>query len=97
MNDFLETKNAYPNVTFRYYVQPTEKLAGTGLKMIQLDNKTITWPMQLQGRKDGAAAVKAGEGFFFKHMDLWQKSPELKAEFPRVSQYIKHVQTELAS
>ena len=45
MNDFLETKNAFPNVTFRYYIQPTAKLAGSGLDTIKLDNKTITWPM----------------------------------------------------
>jgi len=36
--------------------------------MIDTNNAT-TYPMQLQGRQDGAAVREAGEGFFFQKMD----------------------------
>jgi len=52
--------------------------------------------MQLQGREDGANAVKAGEGFLFGHMDKWNKEKEIRAEYPRLSQYIQKVKEDQA-
>ena len=53
---------AFPEVNFRYYVSPSGKTPG-GLNMLNADNKTITWPLQEMGRKDGANAVALGEGY----------------------------------
>lgn len=56
VGDIVEFMEAHKNVNYRYYVEPTAKIPG-GLKLIDATNKTVTWPMQLQGRKDGAASV----------------------------------------
>lgn len=82
--DIHAFKQAFPDVKFRYYVEPTGPLC-KALEMIDVTNKTVTWPMQLQGRKDGNAVVQLGEGAMFKKMDEWNESPELKAQFPRLT------------
>lgn len=86
MADILEFKEAFPNVQYRYFVEPSKPLVGA-LKMIDASNST-TYPMQMQGREDGAAVRKAGEGFFFNKMDEWKLSTELKQAFPTVGSYI---------
>lgn len=43
----------------------------------------------MQGRKDGADAVLAGEGASFKPFDDWDASPELRKQYPRLPEYIK--------
>ena len=58
---------AFPEVNFRYYVSPSGKTPG-GLNMLNADNKTITWPLQEMCRKDGANAVKLGEGYSFNQL-----------------------------
>lgn len=55
--------------------------------MIDASNST-TYPMQIQGREDGAAVRRAGEGYFFEKMDEWKLSTELKQLFPTVGSYI---------
>ena len=40
----------------------------SGAKMLYANNATITWPMQVLGRKDGADMIKKGEGFVFNKM-----------------------------
>ena len=65
--DILRFQEAFPNVNFRYYVEPTEDIPG-GLDIINVDNSTITWPLQEMGRRDGDAAVKKGEGKSFEEM-----------------------------
>ena len=54
---------------------------------MQFTNAT-TWPMQILGRKDGANAVKKGDGFYFDMMREWNKSDELKNEYPRLEDYL---------
>jgi hypothetical protein len=39
--------------------------------MLNFDNKTSTFPMQMLGRKDGANALKSGEGFYFGKLKEW--------------------------
>ena len=39
-------KQAFPKVNFRYYVEPTGPLC-KALEMIDVTNKTVTWPMQM--------------------------------------------------
>jgi hypothetical protein len=63
--DVLEFKQAFPKVNYRYYAAPSEALP-SGAGMLDADNATSTFPMQLVGRKDGANAVKSGEGFMFQ-------------------------------
>mmetsp|Transcript_26513 Transcript_26513/g.40485 ORF Transcript_26513/g.40485 Transcript_26513/m.40485 type:complete len:288 (-) Transcript_26513:187-1050(-) len=54
VNEFIQ---AYPEVNFRHYVTPSESL-GSGLAILNFDNATSTYPMQMVGRKDGENAVK---------------------------------------
>ena len=68
--------HAFPNVNYRYYVEPSEKLADG-------------WPMQLGGRKDGANSINLGPGVSFRQkikdrkekMDATMSSPEAPAQF----------------
>ena len=92
--DIFLFKQAFPKVNFRYYVQPTGPLA-TGLKMIDVTNSTNTWPMQMQGRKDGGAVVKLGEGTMFEKMEEWNNSPELQKQHPFLGTYMSKVFKEL--
>ena len=48
----------------------------SGAKMLYANNATITWPMQVLGRKDGADMIKKGEGFVFNKI-----SENLKVSF----------------
>lgn len=61
-NDLYEFLEAFPNITLRYYVTPSEDLGHSGLAMLSFDNETTTWPMQMQGRLDGENAILDGEG-----------------------------------
>jgi hypothetical protein len=70
IDDIYYFKQAFPSVNFRYYVEPTKPIAH-GLGILDFKNETSTWPMQMQGREDGANAVSKGEGFFFDKMDEW--------------------------
>lgn len=67
--------NAYPDVNWRYYVQPSGPLPGNALNA---DNTTVTWPTQMMGRLDGENAIKAGEGYYFHAYRTYFNSPELK-------------------
>lgn len=44
VRDIYDITEAYPNVNWRHYIQPSKKLAG-GLKMLDFNNATNTWPM----------------------------------------------------
>ena len=90
MGDISTFQEAYPNITFRHYIQPSIPLA-SGLQMLDFTNNTNTWPMQAIGRDDGANAVAQGEGFMFAKMKEWNHSDELQAEFKTVGHYIGHI------
>ena len=61
-------------MTFRYYLEPSDSLGGP-LSLLNFDNATSTWPMQMVGRLDGENAIKTGETFYFDKMDEWRDSP----------------------
>lgn len=84
--DVVEFREAFPKVNYRYYIEPTGPVAG-GLDILKVDNSTVTWPMQMLGRKDGKAIVDLGEGFMFEKMEEWSKNKEIKKEYPTVGQY----------
>jgi hypothetical protein len=90
MSDVLEFKMAFPNVNFRHLVFPHEKLPG-GLNLLNFDNKTNTWPMQMKGREAGKNAQISGEGFYFAKMDEWVNNETLREQYPRVGDYIGDV------
>jgi hypothetical protein len=69
MEDVLGFMRAFPDVNFRYYVQPSQPLPT--LKMLDANNQTSTFPMQIQGRLDGENAIKSGEGFMFNKFLEW--------------------------
>lgn len=69
IRDVQEFKQAFPLVNFRYYVAPTQDIPG-GIDIINVNNATITWPLQVLGRSDGANAVKGTKpGESFKQLD----------------------------
>jgi len=68
-------QQAYPDVNFRYYVEPSGPLPG-GLSIIKVDNATVTWPAQMMGRKDGANVVDQGEGKGFEKLNAWMAEHE---------------------
>tara|TARA_B110000285_G_C15046879_1_gene574790 strand:+ start:991 stop:1311 length:321 start_codon:yes stop_codon:yes gene_type:complete len=74
-------------VNFRYFIQSSQALAG-GLGMLNFNNATSTYPMQMLGRLDGENAVKSGEGFYFEAMDKWTDNEKLHDEFGHISHYI---------
>jgi predicted acylesterase/phospholipase RssA len=55
--DIVEFMRAYPKVNFRHYLQPSQPLA-SGLGILNFNNVTSTFPMQMIGRIDGENAVK---------------------------------------
>ena len=89
VSDVAHFKMAFPDVNFRYFLAPTQALAG-GLGILDFSNTTSTWPMQMIGRNDGENAVKAGEGFLFSKIDEWMNSEDLQTEFSKVGKYIHH-------
>ena len=56
---------AYPKINFRHYITSSEPLAGAR-GILDFNNATMSWPMQMIGRLDGENAVKDGDGFMFK-------------------------------
>ena len=86
MDDILGFIQAFPDINFRYYVQPSSPLP---LKdILNAGNATSTYPMQMQGRLDGENAVKSGEGFIFDQLKEFDfKSREKPADF--VSKIVK--------
>mmetsp|Transcript_17536 Transcript_17536/g.29580 ORF Transcript_17536/g.29580 Transcript_17536/m.29580 type:complete len:266 (+) Transcript_17536:329-1126(+) len=87
VQDIYEFKQAYPEVNFRHFLMPSEPLKG-GLNLLNFDNSTNTYSMQMLGRLDGQNAQKAGEGFYFQKMDEWRDTPGLQATFPKLSDYL---------
>jgi len=79
--DIWRFMQAFPNVNFRYLVEPSGKLPG-GLDIIKVDNKTVTWPCQVMGRKDGADAVNKGEGKAFEEFSAWMLENEQELKGP---------------
>ena len=77
----------YPKVNYRYYIQPSQGMPG-GLQMLNFDNTTSTWPMQMLGRLDGENAIKDGEGFMFGRIKEWGADRQLQKEYPRIDDYI---------
>ena len=80
VDDVYQFRQAFPEINFRYYIKPNATLVG-GIGEIDFNNKT-TWKMQEAGRKDGEFHYHTGEGFFFKKMDEWRDSKQLRIKFP---------------
>jgi hypothetical protein len=57
----------------------------SGAKMLYANNATITWPMQVLGRKDGADMIKKGEGFVFNKIKEWIDNEDLKKQYPTLN------------
>lgn len=77
----------FPEVNYRYFIQPSQPLPGS-LQMLNFDNTTNTWPMQMLGRLDGENAIKDGEGYMFGQMLEWEESPDLQQDYAKVGDYI---------
>merc|ERR1712086_146054 len=88
--DVNDIMTMFPEVNYRYFIQPSQPLPGS-LQMLNFDNTTNTWPMQMLGRLDGENAIKDGEGFMFGQMLEWEESPDLKEDYTKVGDYITKV------
>jgi len=67
---------AFPKVNFRHIVGPSQELGSAS--SMDGTNETCTWPMQMIGRRDGANAVKNGEGYMHDKMMEWTNSLDLQ-------------------
>ena len=76
LNDIFEFKQGFPNVNFRYFIQPDHNIGGP-LSALDFANSTNTWLNQEMGRSDGVTALRMGEGHVFKLMDQWRDSADL--------------------
>ena len=85
--DVAHFREGFKNVNFRYFLAPTQALAG-GLGILDFSNTTSTWPMQMIGRTDGENAAKAGEGNMFAKFDDWFNSEELQLKFPKMGDFM---------
>jgi len=74
--DIAEIMAAFPKVNFRHVVGPSQELGSAS--SMDGTNATCTWPMQLIGRRDGANAVKNGEGYMHGKMMEWTNSVDLQ-------------------
>ena len=57
--------------------------------MLDANNATSTFPMQMQGRLDGENAVKLGEGFMFKKFLEWD--PKDRSDDKNLREYIQEI------
>jgi len=57
----------------------------SGAKILYANNATVTWPMQILGRKDGADMIKKGEGFVFNKIKEWINNEDLKKQYPTLN------------
>ena len=87
VNDIYEFLKAFPNVTMRYLVAPSKPLT-SALGIINFDNKTNTWGMQMKGRVDGENAVKDGEGMMQKKLLEYQNNATIRAQYPKVGDFV---------
>ena len=93
MADVYRFMRAFPQVNFRYYVEPSEPLA-SGLGILNFENSTSTYPMQMQGRKDGKDIIKLGEGFMFQKVRDWHENQAIRKDYPHLGQFLReHSQT----
>lgn len=91
MGDINEFMMAFPEVNFRYFVEPSAPLKG-GLDLINANNATVTFPMQMQGRLDGENAIKQGEGFMYEKFREWNND---KSEYKEsIQEFIEEVVVE---
>ena len=86
MNNIAEFMSAYPKVDFRYLIMPQEEMPG-GLSWMIFDNDTVTWDVQMIGRKDGARAVKQGPGAVFNRIREWLYDGAIQASHPNLERY----------
>ena len=87
-NDIYEFLQAFPDVNFRYYIGPSEPLP-SGLNLLNFDNETNTWPMQMLGRLDGENAMKDGEGMMFSKFKEWGSNTTLQHQYPKIGSYLQ--------
>lgn len=87
--DIQEIMAAFPKVHYRHYVSPSQTLPT--MAVMDGTNSTCTWPMQMLGRKDGANVVNKGDGYHHKKILEWRNSKELQAKWPKIADYIVHL------
>ena len=87
--DIYDFKMAYPKVIFRYkHEEPSNPLPGS-LAILNFNNETSTFLMQMMGRLDGENAIKQREGFMYGKMEEYRESPELQKEFSKIGDYLR--------
>lgn len=59
-----------------------------GLDLLNADNATVTWPMQMLGRLDGENAVKQGDGYMIGKLKEYFTNSTIRAQYPSAAKYI---------
>jgi len=90
MADVAEFIQGFPSVNLRYFIMSSAPLP-SGLGILKFDNSTVTWPMQMQGRTDGANAIKQGEGFMFNEIRKWTNDKEIQRANPILADYLHDI------
>jgi hypothetical protein len=95
IGDIYKFKLAFPDINFRYYIEPSTTLPG-GLAILNFNNETNTFPIQMQGRLDGENAVKQGEGYMFDKMEEYRESLDLQNKYETVGHFMRYTVKESA-
>lgn len=86
MANVFQAMRAYPEVNWRYLVQPSGDLPN-GPKLILFGNHS-TWYMQEMGREDGKNLILQPEGYGFIKLSEWKEAEEKKGVFTRFADYL---------
>jgi hypothetical protein len=60
----------------------------SGIAILNFDNHTSTFRMQMEGRLDGENAIKQGEGYMFDKMDEYRDNLHIQEKYGDLGSYI---------
>ena len=90
MDEIYYQMEAYPNVNYRYFVQPSDiSIMANGQSLLKPDNRTVTWPMQKLGRHDGELSHYIGEGKIYAEIHKFKNDTSLKRRYGNLMYYIQ--------
>ena len=70
MLDVYEFMVARPEINYRYFSMPSIPIKG-GIEMLNFNNATHTFELQMLGREDGKSVYDLGEGGNFQKFFHW--------------------------
>jgi len=86
MANVFEAYRAYPEVEWRYLIQPSAWVPN-GPRLLIFNNET-TWFMQEMGREDGKNALTQPSGAAYIKLAEWFETEEPKTTYQRFTDYM---------